>query len=190
MRNSVRLTIHGDYFDRDTRALLAICDMAEVAAEFVIVDTFNGGNLEESYQTLNPSQTIPMVSQGALKAQGTDSKRFFQFLLENQARIKATFYHSNQAALTNELFTYLYGRVRPISNQLIAAITDEKIFSKSRRTKSKANGQNHQTNLRQLMAEYLTQVAGLEEHLAKYDNLTGMQMTYVDVAMYIELDTV
>ena len=40
------------------------------------------------------------------------------------------------------------------------------------------------------MAEYLTQVAGLEEHLAKYDNLTGMQMTYVDVAMYIELDTV
>ena len=40
------------------------------------------------------------------------------------------------------------------------------------------------------MADYLTQVAGLEEHLAKFDNLTGMHMTYVDVAIYIELDTV
>ena len=55
VRNSVRLKIHGDYFDRDTRALLAICDMAEVAAEFVIVDTFNGGNLEDSYRSLNPT---------------------------------------------------------------------------------------------------------------------------------------
>ena len=64
----MRLKIHGDYFDRDTRALLAICDMAEVAAEFVIVDTFNGGNLEDSYRCVNPTQTIPMVSQGVTKA--------------------------------------------------------------------------------------------------------------------------
>ena len=49
------LTIYGDYFDRDTRALLVICDMAEVKADFIMVDTFNGGNLEPSYQELNPS---------------------------------------------------------------------------------------------------------------------------------------
>ena len=47
--DSIRLTIFGDYFDRDTRALLAICDMAEVQADFTIVDTFNGGNLEANY---------------------------------------------------------------------------------------------------------------------------------------------
>ena len=42
--------------------------MAEVAAGFVIVDTFNGGNLEDSYRCVNPTQTIPMVSQGVTKA--------------------------------------------------------------------------------------------------------------------------
>ena len=62
-----RLTIYGDYFDRDTRALLAICDMAEVDAVFTIVDTFNGGNLEESYVRLNPTKTIPMLRQGPSK---------------------------------------------------------------------------------------------------------------------------
>ena len=41
--------IYGDYFDRDTRAILALCDMVEVPTKFHIVDTFNGGNLESVY---------------------------------------------------------------------------------------------------------------------------------------------
>ena len=38
--NSKVLTIWGDYFNQDTRALLAICDMAEVQHEFKLVDSF------------------------------------------------------------------------------------------------------------------------------------------------------
>ena len=86
------MTIYGDYFDRDTRALLAICDMAEVAAEFVIIDTFNGGNLEASYTDLNPTKTIPMIKQGSTSVTGSEAKQFYQHLLENHLRVKAMFY--------------------------------------------------------------------------------------------------
>jgi len=55
VRSSIRLTIYGDYFDRDTRALLAICDMSEVVSEFAMIDTFNGGNLEASYSQICPT---------------------------------------------------------------------------------------------------------------------------------------
>ena len=61
---SARLKIYGDYFDRDTRAILALCDMAEVEIELVYVDTFNGGNLEETYKKVNPAATIPTLTQG------------------------------------------------------------------------------------------------------------------------------
>ena len=50
---SAKMKIYGDYFDRDTRALLTICDMSEVELDFVIVDTFNGGNLETAYKQVN-----------------------------------------------------------------------------------------------------------------------------------------
>ena len=35
-----KLTIWGDYFNQDTRAILAICAMAGLDADFKLVDTF------------------------------------------------------------------------------------------------------------------------------------------------------
>ena len=37
---SRELTIWGDYFNGDTRAILAICEMAEVQHDFKLVDSF------------------------------------------------------------------------------------------------------------------------------------------------------
>lgn len=41
------ITIWGDYFSSDTRALLAICEMADINAKFEEVDTFKQRNLEK-----------------------------------------------------------------------------------------------------------------------------------------------
>ena len=35
-----KITIWGDYFNQDTRALIAICDMSGVPADFKLIDTF------------------------------------------------------------------------------------------------------------------------------------------------------
>ena len=59
--------IFGDYFDRDTRALLTICDMAELKPNLRVIDTFNGSNLETSYTELNSTGTIPMIGYGFKK---------------------------------------------------------------------------------------------------------------------------
>ena len=77
--------VYGDYFDRDTRAILALCDMVEVQTKFHIVDTFNGGNLEAEYVQLNETKTIPMLSQdfGDVSAKGSDPDVFYQYLKDN-----------------------------------------------------------------------------------------------------------
>ena len=58
------MMIFGDYFDRDTRALLAVCDYAEVPVDFTVVDTFNGSNLEQSYENIAGTHSIPCIKLG------------------------------------------------------------------------------------------------------------------------------
>ena len=123
-----------------------------------------------------------MITQGKFKVQGTESKPFYQFLLENYLRIKAEFYQTDQAAKTNEMFGYLVNRVRPISEPLISSVTDNKIFS--RRTQPESG------TITTLISDYVTQIAGLEEHLAKHEFVTGKYMTYIDIVLFMEIDTI
>ena len=125
-----------------------------------------------------------MITQGKFKVQGSESKPFYQFLLENYLRIKAEFYQTDQAAKTNEMFGYLVNRVRPISEPLITSVTDNKIFSR------RPSQQPETGTITQLISEYVTHIGGLEEHLAKHEFITGKYMTYVDIAMFIEIDTI
>ena len=81
------LTIYGDWFNQDTRALIAICNMAEVPCEFVHVDTFNQENMRDPYVQLNPNSTIPMITEGMAKIIG-DGASLYYFLVNRHARIK------------------------------------------------------------------------------------------------------
>lgn len=58
------MTILGDYFDRDTRSLLGMCDLAEIKASLQIVDVFNGSNLEQSYEESYGTKRIPIIQIG------------------------------------------------------------------------------------------------------------------------------
>eukprot|EP00354_Favella_ehrenbergii_P006498 CAMPEP_0170464824 /NCGR_PEP_ID=MMETSP0123-20130129/9393_1 /TAXON_ID=182087 /ORGANISM="Favella ehrenbergii, Strain Fehren 1" /LENGTH=98 /DNA_ID=CAMNT_0010730557 /DNA_START=97 /DNA_END=393 /DNA_ORIENTATION=- len=90
------VSVHGDYFDRDTRSLLGMCDLAEVKASLQIVDTFNGGNLEMSYRESFATDSIPSIVIGNKKqVKDNNTNKLFQFLLENQARIKIRLYSSD-----------------------------------------------------------------------------------------------
>ena len=77
-----QLTIWGDYFNQDTRALLAICEMAEVQHTFELVDTFQHVNKTESYTKVNPTQSIPMISDSKWKILG-DGIETYDFLVVN-----------------------------------------------------------------------------------------------------------
>lgn len=63
-----KLTVYGDYFDRDTRGLLAICDLCEVSVNLQLICTFNGANLETRYAEVNQSGKIPTLMLGRNKS--------------------------------------------------------------------------------------------------------------------------
>ena len=55
------VTIHGDYFDRDTRSLTAMCKLSNVQVKFKLVDTFNGNNTDISYKQNFKTTMIPSI---------------------------------------------------------------------------------------------------------------------------------
>ena len=65
------MTVWGDFFNHDTRALLAICDIAGVSVRFEEVNTFKGHNMNSTYTSLNSLSSIPMITQGVTKVIGT-----------------------------------------------------------------------------------------------------------------------
>jgi len=88
--NSLR--IWGDYFNQDTRALLAICEMAGAEIDFVKIDTLTKENMQESYMELNPNSTIPMLTHGNTKVIG-DGPAMFNYLVNSTERVAEHFSH-------------------------------------------------------------------------------------------------
>ena len=58
------VVLYGDYFDRDTRSLQAMCKLAEVQVKFKFVDTFNGSNTDISYKQNFKTTMIPSIQIG------------------------------------------------------------------------------------------------------------------------------
>ena len=111
------MTIYGDYYDRDTRALLAICDMCKVQVSFKYVCTFNGTNLEDSYTNMNVTGKIPTLSRGLNVVTTNVSIRApYAFLLENFSAASQALYNPFQAARISELFAHLTSQLRPDSD--------------------------------------------------------------------------
>ena len=62
--NKQAITIYGDYFSADTRALVAMCKMAGIEFTLEMVDTLDGANQHEDYLRKNPTGAVPMLSVG------------------------------------------------------------------------------------------------------------------------------
>ena len=91
-----QITIWRDYFNQDTRALLAICKMSSVKAEFSHVDTFKQENFNKSYTDLNPNSTVPMITEGPTKIIGDGSSLYF-YLVNKHTEVFKKFYAEEQA---------------------------------------------------------------------------------------------
>ena len=64
------LNIYGDFFNPDTRTILAVVDIAGVSYNFNLVDHLAKENTKEPYTSVNPTGQIPMISQGGFKILG------------------------------------------------------------------------------------------------------------------------
>ena len=93
--SSHKLKIWGDYFSQDTRALLAVCEIANADVEFVQVDTLAKQNLTSPFIDMNPNGTIPMLTHGHTKVIG-DGEAIFNYLVNSCDSVSQHFLHANQ----------------------------------------------------------------------------------------------
>ena len=83
--------IWGDYFNQDTRALLAICRLSEFQVDYNEIDTLQKVNLSENYSKINPTQSVPMITDGRYKIIG-DGHAMYKFMVYNYKSIKRHFH--------------------------------------------------------------------------------------------------
>ena len=67
---SGRLTVYGDHFNSDTRALLGILKVSGVPHQFEKISLLQEQNKQPSYLAQNPSGQIPMITEGQFKIIG------------------------------------------------------------------------------------------------------------------------
>ena len=91
------IQIYGDHFNQDTRALLAICEIAGVKYKFINIDTFKGDNMKEPFTNFSPSGCIPVIREdGRLIIGKGDLSLLYSPLIVNHPEISEVLYPANQ----------------------------------------------------------------------------------------------
>ena len=130
---SNKITIWGDYFSQDTRALLAICEMASADIDFRQIDTLKKQNFTSPYIDQNPNGTIPMLTHGQTKVIG-DGEAIFNYLINSSGPVSSHFSHDDQARKINEIMQYFTRTIRRVTSKLIQAVVVPKVFGQKRKT--------------------------------------------------------
>lgn len=107
---------------------MAICEMAEISPVFGLVDTFKKEHLEANYLAVNPTSSIPMITDGKWKIFGEGSM-VYNFLIHNYPKIKARFYIEEQEAKVNDMFRHFNKCMRKITMPLIRSIANKKVYN-------------------------------------------------------------
>ena len=79
--------------------------MADTQIEFELVDTLDGQNNKAPYIEMNPSASIPMLSQGHSKVIG-DGISIFNYILNVDQNLSDKFDHEDQKHKIGEILHY------------------------------------------------------------------------------------
>ena len=60
----------GDYMNSETRTILSIFFIANVPHQLTEVDTLKGDHKAQAYLSINPTGSIPMITDGGYKIMG------------------------------------------------------------------------------------------------------------------------
>ena len=113
-----KIKIWGDYFNQDTRSLLAICHMSDADIDFVEINTLKKENFESRYTELNPNASIPMLSHGHTKVIG-DGESIFNYLVNSSDKVSDHFFNIAQRRKIGDFLAYFNRTIRRITIKLI-----------------------------------------------------------------------
>ena len=83
-----KLTVHGHYFNSDTRTIVALLKIAQVDFEMKMIDIFKGDHQKEDYLKINPCGTIPMVTDQDNQLMGSINI-FVNYLTEKNKKLQS-----------------------------------------------------------------------------------------------------
>ena len=176
------MKIWGDHFNQDTRALLAACQMADTEIDFELIDTIDGQNNKAPYIEMNPSATIPMLSQGHSKVIG-DGISIFNYILNVDEKLSEKFDHEAQRNRVNEILHYFQRLVRRVTSKLVQVIVVPKVTNQPCKVSAER------------IDEYLVEFFNLilekiDNYLPDSEYITGPKISIVDLIVFFEINTI
>ena len=89
--------IYGDYFNADTCALIAMCNLADTQYTFHKVDQMAGEHLRKEFISIAGSPDVTsLLMMGESRVNGGGGFLIFDFLMKSNDKVKMVFYHPAQ----------------------------------------------------------------------------------------------
>jgi glutathione S-transferase len=126
-RLNTKLTVWGDYFNSDTRALLAILTIAKVPHAVEKVNMLNEEHRKESYLTQNPSGQIPMITEGPYKVIG-GGNTLINYLVNAHKPVAQALYPEEDRAEAEKYLSWFQSKMRPETQRLVRMIVPAKVL--------------------------------------------------------------
>ena len=179
------IVINGDYFNADTRALVAICKKSGIKMEFLKVSVLDKENEQDWYKEKNPTKRVPMVEFGKKQIIG-EGFVLFDFVLNQFDKARTIFHSEPQEREIAGMTRWFFKDMRANTSQLIARLGIMVIKPDKQRPK------DWETKLRLNIAEFRDHLLKkLDERVGKTQAyLTGADMTAIDVITYCEIKQV
>ena len=183
-----KIIIYGDYFNQDTRAILAICDISEVNREFVVVDSFKGEQKQAPFKHLNPACSIPLITEGTqenptLKVAGDRNLAdLYNYLIDNHVKVSQKLYPAEQGEQIIEMMNWFKKNLRQSTSRLISQALED---THNARDSLVAN-----TSQQAELTLYHEILKHCETQLEQTKYLTGNKISIIDVMVYCEINTI
>jgi len=124
-----QLTIWGDYFNSDTRTIENMVSICGVPNKMNIIDTLNSENKQEGYLKVNPTGTVPTITdiKGNQYVLGGFSI-YINYLCNHQQRIKENIYPEEYKKEIDNRILWFQSLVRVNTGRIIKMIISPKVF--------------------------------------------------------------
>lgn len=179
-----RLTVWGDHFNSDTRALLGILAISQVPYVFHKVNMLNEEHRKESYLIQNPSGQIPMITEGQFKVLG-GGNTLITYLVNQHKSVAVHLYPEALKGEIEKFLNWFQSKMRPETSRLVRMIVPSKVLGG---TPPSADEKAKQKETIYGQKGILSVLNG---QLGKTNAFVcGDQMSVVDVLFYCEISTI
>ncbi|TNV76023.1 hypothetical protein FGO68_gene14219 [Halteria grandinella] len=184
-----KLVLLGDYFNAETRALIAILQLSETPFTLMEIDQLKEEHLKDQYLQVNPTGQVPTMLHGSFKIIGA-ANMFVGYLASCMPRVREKFVSQDMEAM----MVWYQARLRPVSIRLTQAISKFKQSGSQVITRQPSiKGTDQSDDIIRDLNEFLkfhlpTLERRFETQSTKY--LCGDRMCAVDILFFCEISQI